>query len=176
LLIHEAVVPRKWSSQIIEDGASIARNVLARIEKIDPSDIEDLDDDETRECWILFRRMLSFFGRFAPKQEIGVKPRFAGCGLIDACFGDILIRDILFEVKAGERSFRSVDVRQLLTYAALNKASRGKRVERLGLFNLRTGVSFDMNIDDLCLEVAGCPSEELLGEIIRVISSGDISR
>ncbi len=86
------------------------------------------------------------------------------------------VDDTLYEVKAGERSFRSVDVRQLLVYASLSKSAGMRQLKQVGLFNPRTGLSFSMGLDELCLEVAGMPSEELLAEVIRIASSGETSR
>jgi len=37
--------------------------------------------------------------------------------------------------------FRSIDVRQLIMYSMLNYVSKGRGIERLGLFNPRIGVS-----------------------------------
>jgi hypothetical protein len=72
--------------------------------------------------------------------------------------------------------FRAVDIKQLLTYAALNFASAQRKLTRIGLFNPRMGISFSASLDEISLETSGCPSAELLPEIVRVISSGDTSR
>ena len=82
----------------------------------------------------------------------------------------------LFEVKTVDRSFRGVDLRQLLTYAALNFASREREISTLGLVNPRRGVFFEMPVGDLCLDIAGRSSESLFAMIIQVLSSGELSR
>jgi hypothetical protein len=92
------------------------------------------------------------------------------------CTGDVYCSNTLYEIKAGERLFRSIDVRQLLTYAALNKADPCRTLTDIGLFNPRSGLSFTASLEEVCIEVAGLRTEELLGEIVRVISSGDTSR
>jgi hypothetical protein len=69
-----------------------------------------------------------------------------------------------------------MDIKQLLTYAALNFASGGKPLTMLGLFNPRMGTSFKAGIDDICYETAGSSAVELLQEIVRTISGGGLSR
>jgi hypothetical protein len=117
-----------------------------------------------------------FFAHASRQTAIEVEPKFPGCGIIDTCFGDVRCGEALYEIKAGDRNFRSVDIRQLLVYAALGKSAGLAPLRQLGLFNPRTGLSFCMNLDDLCLEVSGISSEELLAELIRVFSSGETSR
>ena len=82
---------------------------------------------------------------------------------------------MLWEIKAGDRKFRSVDLRQVIVYAALNRASDQHDIKGLGLVNPRMGISFKAELDEFCLEMSGKPSGELLGEVVYYISSGDIS-
>ena len=105
-----------------------------------------------------------------------VSPQFIGCGIIDACQGDILTKTTLWEVKAGDRDFRNIDIRQILTYAAINSLSRDHDFIKLGLFNPRIGKSAVIGIDELCYEVGGQSSADLLPKITYSLSSGDISR
>ena len=95
--------------------------------------------------------------------------------MISSCEGDVFFESTLFEVKAGQRTFRAVDLKQLLTYAALNNSAQMPPIVSLGLFNPRMGISFCSEIDSICLEISGCTAAELLPEIIRVVSSGDLS-
>ncbi|WP_024896904.1 MULTISPECIES: hypothetical protein [Brucella] len=115
-----------------------------------------------------------FFKRSS--TETILRPVFRGCGYVDASEGDIVSGSTLFEVKAVDRSFRSVDIRQLITYCALNHASQQFDLRDIGLFNPRRGVSFEMAIDDVCREISGRSKQDLLGEIVSCLSSGDISR
>ncbi len=131
---------------------------------------ELLDIEEQRS------RLMRFFLFNRSPDALVVEPAFPGCGIIDACKGDLIVSNILFEVKAGDRLFRSIDVRQLIMYSMLNYVSKGRGIERLGLFNPRIGVSATISIDDLCLEISGKNSAELFSEITAAISSGEISR
>jgi hypothetical protein len=104
------------------------------------------------------------------------EPVFPGCGIIDTCIGDLLVGSTLFEVKAGDRLFRSVDIRQLVTYAALNHLSHQYEILKVGLFNPRVGIRIEIDLDELCFEISGKKSVELLTEISLSLSSGEVSR
>jgi hypothetical protein len=132
---------------------------------------EELLDIEEQHSRLL--RMFSF-GR--PADGLLTEPIFPGCGIVDTCKGDLIVSDTLFEVKAGDRKFRSVDIRQLITYATLNQIAKRFRIDRIGLFNPRIGISVTIPVDDLCFEISGKRSDELFSQIASVISSGEISR
>lgn len=135
---------------------------------------KELSPDETDQIMQLEWILLSFFEY--KKTDIITRPLFRGCGYIDSSEGDILYGDCLFEVKAVERPFRSVDIRQLITYSALNHASQQYVINNIGLFNPRRGLYFTMPIDEVCHEVSGRSSQDLFERIVHAISSGDISR
>jgi hypothetical protein len=103
-------------------------------------------------------------------------PRFPGCGMVDECEGDLLVSDALFEIKAGDRLFRAIDLRQVLTYLALNHAGGAFALRAVGLVNPRVGISFEMSRDEFCFEVSGRHSTQLLDAIVHGIASGDVSR
>lgn len=104
------------------------------------------------------------------------RPPFSGCGYIDTSEADILSGKCLFEVKAVDRPFRSVDVRQLITYCALNHVSGDFELEAVGIFNPRRGIYFQTSIENVAYETSGLPAQELFDTVIHAISSGDISR
>jgi len=166
------VVPKPVIARAFES----VRKSYARLSGTTGRRIVKLSDLEIRESLDLLGRLRQFFIRTAKGKKMEFSPQFSGCGILDTSAGDVCFGESLFEVKAGDRSFRSVDVRQLLIYAALNKASGARKISQLGLFNPRTGVSFVSDLDDLCIEISGRPSGDLLAEIIRIVSSGDISR
>ncbi len=133
-----------------------------------------LEANELAEVSEIVKRLLSFFR--GGRHPLVVRPLFKGCGFIDASEGDVLTKSTLYEVKTVDRSFRGTDVRQLLTYAALNSSSREADIPCIGLINPRRGVAFEMSVDELCLDISGRPAEELFSLVIQAFSSGEISR
>lgn len=103
-------------------------------------------------------------------------PQFSGCGTLDACCGDLIVDDILVEVKSGNRNFRSMDIRQVLIYCALNSVQRKYDIRSVSCVNPRRGVYFLVDLDTLCLQFASLSASEVLAELVYIISSGDISR
>lgn len=150
-----------------------ARRRLARLNAENIGD--DLNPNELNAVQELFRRLCSFFidrhGR-----ELVVRPDFPGCGFVDRSEGDVIYDDALFEIKAVDRNFRSIDIKQLITYAALNHKSGGYLFRDIGIYNPRRGTEFRMGLDDVCMEISGTSEIELLEMIAYSISSGEISR
>ena len=133
-----------------------------------------LQQSETAEAAEIEKRLIAFFkGTNLPMKT---RPLFKGCGFVDASEGDILTKSTLFEVKTVDRSFRGADLRQLLTYTALNSASREAEIPSIGLVNPRRGVSFEMSVGQLCVDISGRSAEDLFAMIVQVFSSGELSR
>lgn len=156
-----------------EQATDEARRRLALLSAENIGD--DLNPDELNATQELFRRLSSFFIDIQGR-ELVLKPYFPGCGFVDQSEGDIIYGDTLFEIKSVDRNFRSVDIKQLITYAALNHKSRSYHFREIGIFNPRMGTEFRMGLDDVCMEVAGISSIELLEIIAYSIASGEVSR
>lgn len=149
------------------------RRLLPLIEN--PTDLKKpLTAIEAKEVDRLENELFSFFNS-RPSQLL-TRPEFTGCGYIDMSEGDILSGTCLFEIKAVDRPTRSVDIRQLMTYCALNHFSEQYCVDSIGVFNPRRGTYFSLPIDDVAQEIAGRSPQELFDSIIYAVSSGDISR
>ena len=134
-----------------------------------------LNTYERQESVILYQRLNQYF-RKGHTEGIVILPKFQGCGLIDGCTGDIIVGDALYEIKAGGRFFRSIDLRQLLVYSMLNRRAGTYQVEQLGMFNPRVGICYKASLAEICYEVSGKPADELLSDIAEVVSRADISR
>jgi hypothetical protein len=133
-----------------------------------------LDQEETAEVAEIAARL----GRvFDFSQSTILRPKFPGCGYVDASEGDVIFGPTLFEVKTVDRPVSSSDIRQTLTYAALNAAAPDPfDIQKIGLFNPRRGQFCDIEIDYICSEIAGLPAQELFEVIVQALSSGEISR
>jgi hypothetical protein len=117
----------------MSDATAAARSRLAALEREvhgavdDPSDIEIDAVNAIQDSLLNFVRQ-----RSAQTLKVTFEPNFAGCGFLNPCVGDVLIGDALYEVKAGDRRFRSTDIRQLLTYCALNYAAGTCTIKKAG--------------------------------------------
>lgn len=151
-----------------------ARRLILGLESADA--VTDPSTDEMDDAREQARRLKFYFHQVAQARALEVKPKFAGCGIIDSCEGDVYCDGQLFEVKAGDRNVRSIDLRQLLVYAALSYSEQGRPIDKIGLFNPRMGTHFSSKLDEVCAEISGRPAAELLAELVQVFSSGDISR
>lgn len=124
---------------------------------------------ELPEAIVLATRIASFVASRSA-ANIVVEPTFPGCGWVDEARGDVLTDNALFEVKAGERRFRSIDLHQLLTYCALNFVAKSYDITNLGLVNPRWGTFIILDLDDLCTDCAGTSTADVLDEIVNYIS------
>jgi len=147
---------------------------LAAYERQGVNSVDKLEKTQFVEVTEITKRLSSFFD--STKTNILPRPRFIGCGFIDESEGDVIKNETLFEVKTVMRRFRSIDLRQLLTYAALNSESKQFKISKIGLFNPRNGLMFEQNLSSVIHEISGRSLEQFFGEIIYAISSGEISR
>lgn len=136
---------------------------------------DDLNADELNATQELFRRLSSFFIDFQGREFV-VRPDFPGCGFVDRSEGDVIYGDTLYEIKTVDRNFRSVDIKQLITYATLNHKSESYLLRDIGIFNPRRGTEFRMGLDDVCMEISGVSAIELLEVITYSLASGEVSR
>lgn len=169
--------PGRLTKAELDEAVNSVRSLMARKEEHgETKQGEDLVPEELLDIEEQRDRLMRFLFLNRSVDTLVVEPVFPGCGMIDTSKGDLIASNILYEVKAGDRLFRSIDVRQLIMYSALNHISKSFRIERLGLFNPRVGISATIPIDDLCLEISGKNSAELFSEIAAVVSSGEVSR
>ncbi len=104
---------------------------------------------------------------FAHKRQgdLVIQPRFKGCGILDSCYGDLFMDNALYEVKCVERNLRSIDIRQVLAYCALNYQSRQFEIDEVCVVNPRRGISFRFGIEPLAQQASGKNSAELFRQI-----------
>ena len=135
---------------------------------------QPLDKSEKVDAQELARRLGRFFS--TRRRTVLTRPVFPGCGYIDVSEGDVLFGSTLFEVKSVDRMIRGVDLRQLLTYSALNFSGKNFVVNSIGWFNPRRGISAEFELEEICFGISGKRAAVLLSEIVETISSGEISR
>jgi hypothetical protein len=137
----------------------------------EPSTLELLEVDGIRRS---LSRFLFMIGARSNKPIF--YPKFRGCGIVDSCVGDMLLDETLIEVKAGDRNFRAIDIRQLLIYCALNSESRDFRINNICCVNPRRGCYFVIGLQTLCLQLSISSESELLSDIVFAMSSSGVSR
>lgn len=140
----------------------------------DVGELSDLSEDEMKYADEVCARQYRFFR--ARGKKIALRPIFLGCGFIEASEGDVIVDDTIYEVKTVERAIRSSDIRQLITYAALNYASQQYAIDKIGIFNPRRGTACEVNLEHACDEISGRSALDLFWQITSAISSGEISR
>jgi hypothetical protein len=124
---------------------------------------------EIEEALQLASRTSAFFAHIHVQPETPL-PIFPGCGWLDECHGDVLGAALLVEVKGGDRQFLSVDIQQVLTYAALNFAAKKYDIERVALVNARLGTYFTIGVEELCERLSGRSAIEVLSGIVDYVS------
>ena len=139
-------------------------------------EVDQPNETEYDEVIEIARRLRNFFRGFHSGKNITLSPDFPGCGFVDDCVGDVLAEQTLYEVKSGERTFRLVDVRQVLIYLALNQSSKCYGINKVGFLNPRMGLFHSLDVDDLVFRVAGKSSVELFSDIVYFVSSSGVSR
>lgn len=128
-----------------------------------------------RDAVVIGERLAGMIGDARGERSITFRPQFSGCGRLDACQGDVLIGDELWEVKSGDRQFRQTDVRQILIYCALNHAAKTRPIDRFSLVNPRAGIVADGTVTDLVHDIAGCDPGTLFDEIIEYVTLRETS-
>ncbi|MDC8770126.1 hypothetical protein [Roseateles albus] len=120
---------------------------------------------------------LRFFrSDFLVGTSFKVRPKFHGCGMIGDCEGDVLTEHTLFEVKAGDRTFRITDLRQLLIYSALEYSAGKLSFSKIGLLNPRTGDFWVRELDVVCRAVSGRRASDVFEAIIDSLTQPLTSR
>lgn len=158
-----------WTDQVVREEAAAALRYVARMRqfgRVTPSAPTGVGLSEAQ---AIAERLLLFFKELGG-EEIICAPSFRGCGWIADCCGDVFSEGVLFEVKAGDRAFRGIDLRQMMCYPALNFASKQREIHSLCLVNPRHGTYFYASLNDVCHGLAGKSSVELLSSIVDYVS------
>ena len=152
-----------------EIGGSVeaATTHIRRMRQLSRRPVPDPRSLELAEATILAERHARFFQR---TEQLTLLPTFPGCGWLMECAGDVLSGATLYEVKAGERGFRSIDMRQTLIYCALNFAAKRYDIAAVCLVNPRLGIVVEEDLEHLCGAASGAPAVEVLAAIVEYCS------
>jgi hypothetical protein len=156
------------TADVLQLQAAVSKQFIESFRQHGRQPLAALGEDGLRDAMVLGDRIAKFFSDVG--VPVQVMPRFPGCGWVGECSGDVLAGRALYEIKAGARSFRMLDVRQLLTYCALNFASKLHQLEFVGLMNPREGVYMMEPLNSLCDALAGRNAIDVLGDIVDYVS------
>jgi hypothetical protein len=159
------------SSNVSESTRQAAYDAGAKalLEIESKANVEPLTDLEWAESEFVAERLTMFCSRW-PRDEVTFAPPVRGCGFVDSRAADLSVGPVLMEVKAGDRNFRSTDLRQVLTYAALLNLETPGRVSKVCLVNPRRGVFYIAESNDLCLAAGGITAENAFSQITAFAS------
>jgi hypothetical protein len=152
----------------------LAENVRQYVERL--SDATDgvakemVNEQEIKESMAIAGSLSHYF-KNTPASELVFSPQFPGCGTLHSVKADILHGTELFEVKAGDRSFRVTDIRQVLVYCCLDFASKRYGVKTVVLLNPRRGTYFRTTVSDLVKECSGTTAVDFLSSVIEFVST-----
>lgn len=166
-----------------ESGAGLAQylSFIATEEAVKEAEmavigLEVLSQTQREESAELARRMWLHFSHTG-RPDLVIKPFYEGCGIIDACRGDVMLpQHHIVELKDGDRPFRSYEFRQLSIYAALYLNEHGDVPSTVEVLNSRRGVYVRVPLEQFANEVAGQSAVDYLREIIRVLTDEATSR
>lgn len=161
----ESIKPADVSKELIQEVI----NYVRRFSAVPNDSAGNISTHELHEAITLASRLFAHFK--AILGEVIFLPRFHGCGLMGECEGDLFVRSILYEVKAGDRSFRVTDLRQLLIYCALNRGKSAYPIERVALINPRVGVYWAARLDLVARQVSGTTASQLLDGIVEFLAA-----
>src|SRR5262249_39484161 len=130
------IPPADLAPETVAASIDGATSHIRHMRQLSRTPITDPTSPQLVEAIALAERHLLFFQR---EQGTTLLPVFPGCGWVMECAGDVLAGSTLFEVKAGQRGFRSIDLRQMLVYCALNFAAKTYDISTVCLVNPRTG-------------------------------------
>lgn len=152
-------------------------DVVAEVENWLRAPIEKLTEYQRSEISWMIRNLDERYPvvRGGAHQSHSFSPQFPGCGILSECQGDFLLNKVLVEVKSGFRTFRTVDFRQALTYAALNYAGSHYDIHELALYNARLDRCVSLSVDDLCLQMAGERAVDIFEKILDFASASVVS-
>lgn len=171
--LFSAIFDRAQAIQPANFDNLIDAAVAAAKSSISLENQPDLDADDIEEAKEIATRLLRYFGK--TPASVSISPNFNGCGIVSNCRGDVVADDTIWEIKSGNRNFRSIDFRQLLVYSALDYANNGRRLKRIGLLNPRTGLTFETSMDVFSYEISGLHASEVFERVLFSVSANLVS-
>jgi hypothetical protein len=161
--------------EVIQEASRIAFEVVKKYEGVKPDVIGPLLPTELHQGLALTKSYASLYRVCQPTTHIEFGPRFQGCGFLNTAVGDIGIDGTLVEVKTTTRKVAGKDLRQLITYLALDAGAGRQRWSHIAVFNPRRGTFHRAEVDALLLRISGGkPRVDVLGELVEFVQTTEL--
>ncbi|QGY79187.1 hypothetical protein [Sphingorhabdus lacus] len=176
LVSEVAFCMRRHPSLTISDAFSEAKIRLANLPGV-PVDDQQLSSDEAKAATDLAHRIGIMAQRIAGNNiPLQYDPLFSGCGLLNHSRGDIRTTDVIIEVKSVDRTFRSTDFRQLITYIFQDRSTGSSTIKKLAILNARRGIFFGAQLSDFVSDTSGSNFTDIQNKFFAAVGSGGASR
>lgn len=160
---------------LIQEASRKAFDVVQQYEGVKPEVVHPLLPEELQEGLALMMNYASLYRACQPITHIEFGPQFQGCGFLNAAEGDLGIDGTLVEVKTTTRRVTGKDLRQLITYLALDAASGRQRWTHVSVFNPRRGTLHRAEVGALLLRISGGkPRVDVLGELVEFVQATEL--
>jgi hypothetical protein len=175
-LFKERHAGKNLTIRRVNELCELVRLYILRLARSEDAVIrEPISNGEIAEAREIASSLSLFFSQHN-EDSLMFWPEFPGCGMIHQCKGDILQGRRLVEVKAGDRTFRLTDLRQVLTYCCLDFASKKYGLREVLLINPRRGLFYKTSINNLITECSGTTAVDFFSNMIEFISVEGTSR
>ncbi|HIE4194478.1 MULTISPECIES: hypothetical protein [Burkholderia] len=159
-------------AEIVQEASRMAFEVVQKYEGAKPDPIEPLTPPELSQGVALASNYASLYRACLPADDVEFSPRFEGCGFLNAAEGDLGINGTLVEIKTTTRNVSGKDLRQLITYLALDAGAGRQRWSHVAVFNPRRGTFHRAEIDALLLRLSGGkPRVDVLGDVVEFVQT-----
>ncbi|MDV7650479.1 hypothetical protein R4716_07210 [Acinetobacter baumannii] len=95
-----------------------------------------------------------------------IRTPLEGIGILNPSEVDLMYSSTLVEIKSGDRKFKTLDFRQVITYLTQNHYSSSPvTIDRIELFNPRMGILFNTDIESMIYELTALTPNEVYEEV-----------
>ncbi|WP_373350759.1 hypothetical protein [Acinetobacter bereziniae] len=117
----------------------------------------------------------SLTAQYKHKSPIIRKP-LEGLGILNHSEVDLMYSSTLVEIKSGDRKFKTLDFRQVITYLTQNYYSLNSvAIDRIELFNPRMGILFNTDIETMIYELTVLTPIEVYEEVKNYLCEHPLS-
>ncbi|WP_428384352.1 hypothetical protein [Nevskia ramosa] len=160
---------------MVHEASRKAIEVVQHYEGSKPKVLQPLSATELREGLALAKNYKSLYRACGSFKSIDFGPRFQGCGFLNAAEGDLSVDGTLVEVKTTTRKIAGSDLRQLITYLALDAGADRHRWSHVSIFNPRRGTFHHADVNALLLRISGGkPRVDVLSELVEFVQATEL--